>query len=119
MRVFGTLRATEESEAGAPPSEDLMMRMGAFVQEAIDAGILVAADGLYPSGRGKRMRLKDGVFTVTDGPFTESRELVASFAIYEVKDMAEAEHWTRRFLEVLGDGECELRPIMSGPPSPA
>ena len=111
MRILGTLRATKESEAGAPPDMDLMMRMGAFVEEAQKAGILLATDGLYPSSAGKRIKLSDGKLTITDGPFTESKELVASYAIFQVKDMDEAVEWTTRFLNVLGEGECELRPI--------
>jgi len=112
MRILGTLRATKESEAGAPPTMDLMTRMGAFIEEAQKAGVLVGGDGLAPSALGKRMKLQDGKLTVTDGPFTESRELVASYAIFQVNDMEEAVHWTERFLNVLGEGECELRPII-------
>ena len=72
---------------------------------------LVESDGLHPSAKGKRVKLANGKFAVTDGPFTESKELVASYALFQVKSMDEAIHWTRRFLEVLGKGECELRPI--------
>src|SRR5690554_2667597 len=105
------LRADASSEAGAPPSKDLMERMGAFVEEVTKAGVLLSSDGLHPSVKGKRVRLADGKMTVIDGPFTESKELVASYALFQVKSMDEAVHWTKRFLEVLGKGECELRPI--------
>ena len=111
MRILGLMRATKESEAGLPPSRDLMERMGAFVDEVTKAGVMVATDGLHPSARGKRVKLQDGKITVTDGPFTESKELVASYALMQVKDMDEALMWCTRFLEVLGEGECELRPI--------
>lgn len=111
MRILGLLRATSESEAGQPPSAELMERMGAFMEEVSKAGILLATDGLYPSAAGKRIRLADGKITVTDGPFTESKELVASYAIYQVKTMEEAIEWTKRFLQVVGEGECELRPV--------
>jgi hypothetical protein len=111
MKILGMLRADAESEAGAPPSPELMEKMGAFVGEAMQAGVLVGGDGLLPTKHGKRMRLKDGKLTVTDGPFTESKELIASYALFEVKSMDEALHWTKRFLEVIGEGECELRPI--------
>ena len=67
--------------------------------------------GCTPSAKGKRVRLAGGKVTVIDGPFTESKELVASYALFQVKSMDEAIHWTKRFLEVLGQGECELRPI--------
>jgi len=112
MRILGVLRADKESEAGAPPSQELMATMGAFVEEATKAGVLVGGDGLHPSAKGKRIRLSNGKVTVIDGPFTESKELIASYALFEVKSMDEAVHWTKRFLEVLGKGECELRPIV-------
>jgi hypothetical protein len=111
MRILGMLRADAASEAGAPPSKELMQRMGTFIEEVTKAGVLAATDGLHPSAKGKRVRLADGKVTVIDGPFTESKELVASYALFEVKSMDEAIHWTKRFLEVLGKGECELRPI--------
>ena len=111
MRILGLMRATKESEAGAPPDKDLMERMGVFMGEVMQAGVLVATDGLHPSSKGKRVKVADGKVTITDGPFTESKELVASYALFEVKTMDEAVMWTKRFLEVLGQGECELRPI--------
>jgi hypothetical protein len=111
MRILGMMRATKESEAGAPPSKELMERMGAFVGEVMQAGVLLATDGLHPSAKGKRVKLTNGKMTVTDGPFTESKELVASYALFQVNSMDEAVMWTKRFLEVLGEGECELRPI--------
>ena len=111
MRILGLLRADAHSEAGAPPSKDLMERMGVFIEEVTKAGVLVASDGLHPSAKGKRVRLAGGKITVIDGPFTESKELVASYALFQVKSMDEAIHWTKRFLQVLGQGECELRPI--------
>jgi hypothetical protein len=88
-----------------------MARMGSFIEEVQRAGVLLATDGLQPSAKGKRVRLADGKVTVIDGPFTESKELVASYALFEVTSMEEAVEWTRRFLTVLGEGECELRPI--------
>lgn len=111
MRILGMLRADPHSEAGAPPSKELIEPMGVFIEEVTKAGVLVASDGLHPSRNGKRVRLQDGKVTVVDGPFTESKELVASYALFQVKSMDEAVHWTTRFLQVLGQGECELRPI--------
>jgi hypothetical protein len=116
MRVIGLLRADAESESGAPPSPELLERCGAFMEEISRAGVLLATDGLQPSSRGARVRLADGKATVMDGPFTESKELVASYALLEVKSMAEAVEWTTRFLQALGGGECELRPLYDGPP---
>jgi len=111
MRILGLLKADKNSEAGAAPTPELMERMGKFIGEITKAGVLRATDGLQPSSKGKRVRLSNGKITVTDGPFTESKELIASYALFEVKTMAEAIEWTKRFLEVLGEGECELRPI--------
>lgn len=111
MRVLGLMKADAESEAGAPPSPELLEKMGAFMEEVSKAGVLLATDGLQPSSKGKRLKLTDGKVTVIDGPFTESKELVASYALFEVKTMEEAIEWTTRFLNVLGEGECELRPV--------
>lgn len=111
MRILGMLKADAASEAGAPPSKELMERMGVFIGEVMQAGVLLATDGLHPSSKGKRVKLANGKVTVIDGPFTESKELVASYALFQVKDMDEAVLWTKRFLECLGEGECELRPI--------
>lgn len=111
MRVLGLLRADSDSEAGAPPTPEMMAKMGPFIDEITRAGVLVATDGLLPSANGKRVKLANGNVKVIDGPFTESKELVASYAVLEVKSMDEAVKWTQRFLEVLGGGECEIRPI--------
>ena len=111
MRILGLLKADAESEAGVPPSPELMEKMGSFIEEVQKAGVLLATDGLQPSAKGKRVRLSGGKVTVLDGPFTESKELVASYALFEVKSMDEAVEWTTRFLNVLGTGECELRPV--------
>jgi hypothetical protein len=111
MKILGLLRADESSERGEMPSADLMQRMGTFMEEVAQAGVLVATDGLQPSVTGKRVKLEDGKVSVIDGPFTESKELVASYALFQVNSMDEAVHWTTRFLDVLGGGECELRPI--------
>lgn len=116
MRVLGLLRADASSEAGEPPSPELLERCGRFMEEVTRAGVLLASDGLQPSSQGARVRLTDGKVTVLDGPFTESKELIASYALLEVKSMAEAVEWTTRFLRALGGGECELRPLYEGPP---
>jgi hypothetical protein len=111
MRFLGLLKADAESEAGTPPSKELMERMGTFLEEITKAGVLLATDGLHPSSKGVRVRLSGGKVTVTDGPFTESKELIASYAMFQVKSKEEAVAWTTRFLQVLGKGECELRPV--------
>jgi hypothetical protein len=90
---------------------ELLEKMGKFIEEITKAGVMLATDGLQPSSKGARVKLSGGKVTVTDGPFTESKELVASYALFQVKTMAEAIEWTKRFLNVLGEGECELRPI--------
>jgi hypothetical protein len=111
MRILGLLKADKGSEAGVPPTKELIERMGRFIEEVTKAGVLLATDGLQPSSKGKRVKVSDGKVTVTDGPFIETKELVASYALFQVNTMEEAVHWTKRFLEVLGEGECELRPI--------
>jgi len=111
MRILGLLKADKHSEAGAPPTKELLERMGRFIEEITNAGVLLATDGLQPSSKGARVKLSEGKVTVTDGPFVETKELVASYAVFQVKSMPEAIEWTTRFLKVLGEGECELRPI--------
>lgn len=111
MRILGLLKADESSERGDPPSPELMADVGKFMEEITKAGVILATDGLQPSSRGKRVRLTGGKVTVIDGPFTESKELVASYALMQVKTMEEAVQWTTRFLKVLRQGECELRPL--------
>jgi hypothetical protein len=111
MRFLGLLRADKESEAGVPPTPELMAEMGKFLEEITKAGVLLATDGLHPSSKGARVKLQNGKVTVTDGPFTESKELVASYALFDVKSKAEAVEWTTRFLKVLGKGECEIRQV--------
>jgi hypothetical protein len=118
MRVLGLLKADAESESGVRPSPEFMERMGKFMEAITKAGVLVASEGLLPSSKGARVRVFDDKVTVVDGPFTESKELVASYALLEVSTMAEAVEWTTRFLKVLGRGECELRPVFEAPASP-
>ncbi len=112
MKILGLSKSDASIEAGVPPSPELMDKMGQLVEEASKAGVLLSTDGLTPSSKGKRVRLANGKVTVTDGPFTESNELVASYALLQVKTMEEAVEWTTRFLKVVGEGECELRPIL-------
>jgi hypothetical protein len=107
------LKASPESEAGAMPSRELMQAMGKFNQEMVKAGIRLAADGLQPSSKGARVKFSGGKTTVTDGPFTEARELIGGFWIIQVKSKEEAIEWARRCPPPHGasDAEIEVRQI--------
>jgi hypothetical protein len=100
---------TKSAEAGIPPTQAEMETMGRFIGDMAASGILVAADGLLPSATGSRVRLASGKVSVTDGPFTETKELIAGFAIVEVQSKAQAIEIAERFLRVAGDGESEIR----------
>jgi hypothetical protein len=112
MRFIGLLKADKDSEAGVPPTPELMAKMGPFIEEVMKAGVLTQTEGLFPSSKATRIRLAGGKTQVTDGPFAETKELVASYALFDVKSKAEAVEWTKRFLEVLGQGECMIYQIM-------
>jgi hypothetical protein len=88
------------------PTPEMMAEMGAFIAEATQAGIVVATGALLPTGT--RLRLADGKFTVTDGPFIELKELLAGFAVIEVPSLEEAVEWSKRFRKIVGDGESEI-----------
>jgi hypothetical protein len=112
MRVMVFVKATEDSEAGVPPAAEMFEAMGKFNEELVNAGILLAADGLTPSSRGKRVAFDGASRTVIDGPFAETRELVAGFWLWEVKDMDEAIAWVKRCPNPMpGPSEIEIRPI--------
>ncbi len=85
--------------------------MGKFVEEAVNAGVVVATGGIAPTSEGAKISLKDGEFTVVDGPFTEAKELVGGWALMECRDKEEALEWSKRFLGVLGEGEVRVRPV--------
>lgn len=110
MRVLVLVPGSEQSEAGELPSTELLTEMTAFNEQLVKAGVLLAADGLQPSSQGKRVRFDGGTQTVIDGPFTESKELVAGFWIWEVASMDEALEWIKR-APFGGGAEIELRPI--------
>jgi len=112
MRYLCVFKAAE----GAPPSAEEMATMGVLIGEMASAGVLVATEGCLPSAKGARVRLSNGKFTVTDGPFTESKEVIGGFALIETPSMKEAIEWTKRFATVAGDGEIEIRELH---PSPA
>jgi hypothetical protein len=115
MRVMVIVKATKNSEAGVMPSEKDFADMGKFNEELVKAGIMLAGEGLHPSKKGKRIRFAGGKRTVIDGPFAETKELVAGFWIWQVKSMDEAVAWARRCPEPMPGEECELelRPIFS------
>ena len=111
MRFFGYTLANEAETPTEPPSPDMYEKMGKFVEEATKAGIVVATGGIAPTSEGAIVSLKGGEFTVLDGPFTEAKELVGGWALMECRDRDEAIEWTKRFLNVLGEGECRVRPV--------
>ena len=113
MRVMVMVKATEDSEAGAMPTRELLDAMGKFNEELIKAGVMLGGDGLKPSSKGKRVAFDGPSRTVIDGPFAETRELVAGFWLWEVKDMAEAVEWVRRCPNpMFGPSEIEIRPVV-------
>lgn len=96
MRFMAIVRATKDSEAGAPPSEEMLTAMGKFNEELVKAGVLLAAEGLHASSRGARVRFNGKKRTVIDGPFAETKELIAGFWILQVKSKEEAIEWIKR-----------------------
>jgi hypothetical protein len=102
-------------ERGLPPTEEEMTRMGKLIEEGMKAGYLLAVEGCLPSVTGARVRQDDGKVTVTDGPFTESKELVGGLAILQAASKEEAINVAKKFLGVAGDGECELRQLYEAP----
>ena len=102
-------------ERDTPPTEAEMTAMGEFIQQAATAGWLVTTEGCQPTAQGARVRLNDGTMTVTDGPFTEAKEVVGGFAIIRASSKAEAIALSRSFLAVAGDGECEIRELYDTP----
>jgi hypothetical protein len=112
MRVMVMVKATEESEAGIMPSTELLEAMGKYNEELVNAGIMKAGEGLHPSAKGKRVAFDGPQRTVTDGPFAETKELIAGFWLWEVKDMAEAVEWVKRCPNPMpGPSEIEIRPL--------
>ncbi len=113
MRVIVMVKATKNSEAGVMPGEKLLTEMGKFNEELVKAGVMQAGEGLHPSSKGKRVRFKGGKRTIVDGPFAETKELVAGFWIWKVKSMEEAVEWARRCPDPMPgeEGELEIRPV--------
>jgi hypothetical protein len=113
MKVMVIVKATKNSEAGVMPSEELLTAMGRYNEELVKAGVMVAGDGLHPSAKGKRVRFSGNQRSVIDGPFTETKELIAGYWIWQVRSMEEAVEWARRCPDPMPgeEAELELRPI--------
>jgi hypothetical protein len=113
MRVMVLIKATEESEAGVMPSEELLTNMMEFNEELVKAGVMLAGDGLHPSSKGVRVAFSGGERKVIDGPFAETKELLAGYWLWQVKSMDEAVEWVKRVPHPHEgvDAEIELRPV--------
>ncbi|MEO1147665.1 MAG: YciI family protein [Cyanobacteria bacterium J06638_22] len=109
MKVMVLVKATADSEAGVMPTEEILAAMGQFNEELVRAGVMLAGEGLHPSSKGVRVQFSGKDRTVIDGPFTETKELVAGFWIWQVESMAKAIAWIKR--SPFQDGEVELRPV--------
>ncbi|WP_126284393.1 YciI family protein [Burkholderia stagnalis] len=112
MRVMVIIKATSESEAGQMPDTELLTAMGKYNEELVKAGVMLAGEGLHPSARGKRVRFAGAGRTVTDGPFAETKELIAGFWLWQVKSMDEAVEWVKRCPNPMhGESEIEIRRV--------
>jgi hypothetical protein len=108
MRFIALYRPAKQT----PPSPKMMEEMGAFIQEAVQAGVLLATEGFGPSTPSDvRLTLRDGQFSLTDGPFAESKEAIGGFAIMQLPSREQMLDWTRRFLQIAGEGESEVRQL--------
>jgi hypothetical protein len=112
MRVMVIVKASPESEAGEMPGTELLAAMGQFNEELVKAGVMLAGEGLHPSAKGKRVRFSGAQRSVIDGPFTETKELVAGYWLWRVASMEEAVAWVRRCPNpMVSDSEIEIRPV--------
>ena len=113
MRVMVIVKASKNSEAGVLPSEELLAKMGKFNEELVKAGVMLAGEGIQPSSRGKRVKFSGSKRSVVDGPFSETKELVAGFWIWQVKSMDEAVEWLKRMPqdETGESNDVEIRPV--------
>lgn len=112
MRVMVLVKATKDSEAGVMPTQALLADMGKFNEQLVKAGVMLAADGLRPTAQGKRVQFSGRNRTVIDGPFTETKEIVAGFWLWQVRSIEEAVQWVKRCPNPMpGDSEIEIRPL--------
>jgi hypothetical protein len=113
MKVIVIVKATKNSEAGVMPTEQQLAEMGKYNEELVNAGIMLAGEGLHPSAKGKRVKFSGSKRSVVDGPFAETKELIAGFWIWQVRSMDEAVEWARRCPDPMPgeESELELRPV--------
>ncbi len=112
MRVMVLIKATKETEAGVLPDEKLLTEMGNYNEELVKAGVMLAGEGLQPSSKGARVKFSGGKRTVTDGPFTETKELIAGFWLWQVRSLEEAIEWVKRCPNPTGaEAEIEIRQL--------
>ena len=112
MRVMVLVKATKDSEAGVMPSKELLTEMGKFNEELVKAGVMLAGEGLHPSSKGARVKFSGDMRTVVDGPFTETKELIAGFWLWQVRSMDEAIEWVKRCPNPMpGESEIEIRQV--------
>jgi hypothetical protein len=112
MRVMVLIKANQETEAGVLPSERLLTEMGAYNEELVNAGVMLAGEGLHPSSKGKRIKFSKGKTSVIDGPFAETKELIAGFWLWRVNSMDEAVDLAKRIPNPDGtESEVEIRPV--------
>ncbi|MEM8807288.1 MAG: YciI family protein [Cyanobacteria bacterium P01_G01_bin.38] len=109
MKVMVLVKATPDSEAGVMPTEEMLTEMGQFNEELVKAGVMLAGEGLHPSAKGVRVQFSGRDRTVVDGPFTETKELIAGFWLWQVQSMADAIEWIKR--SPFQEGEIEIRPV--------
>jgi hypothetical protein len=110
MRFLGYTLG-DENVPVPPPTPELMTAMDEMIEDATKAGVLVATGGIAPTSMGAKVTLKDGEFTVVDGPFTEAKEIIGGWALLECRDLEEAVEWSKRFVSVIGEGEVRVRPV--------
>jgi len=117
MRVMVLMKGDQELEAGALPDEKFLTEMMQYNEELVKSGVMLAGEGLYPSSKGVRVKFSGGKPTVIDGPFTESKELIAGFWLWQVKSLDEAVEWVKRLPKPAGvdEGEIEIRPVHEMP----
>jgi len=111
MRVMVIVKANKDSEAGVLPSRELLTEMGRYNEELVKAGVMLAGEGLHASAKGVRVKFGGGKSRVIDGPFTETKELIAGFWLWQVKSVEEAVEWIRRSPFQKGNEEIEIRPV--------
>jgi hypothetical protein len=112
---FLCLYRPQKAESDAPPTTEEMTKMGKLIDDMSKAGVLLAVEGCLPSSKGVRVQIDSGKFSVTDGPFPETKELIAGFCLMQVKSKAEAIEWGKRFLSVVGEGQSEIRLLHDAP----